>query len=60
MRRDCVRLRSRRSPLAAAALIAAAPAGASQPGDTEHGVNRAKLIGKAERDRRGPATGSRC
>ena len=34
---------------AAAVLITAAPAGASQPGDTEHGVNRAKLAGKAER-----------
>ena len=33
-----------------AALLMAAPvASASQPGDTEHGVNRAKLMAKAER-----------
>ncbi len=33
----------------AAALIGAPAAGASQPGDTEHGVNRSKLARKAER-----------
>ncbi len=33
----------------AAVWLAAAPAGASRPGDTEHGVNRAKLAKKAER-----------
>jgi hypothetical protein len=32
-----------------AALVAVPAAGASQPGDTEHGVNRAKLAAKAER-----------
>src|SRR5215218_374460 len=40
-----------RTFLAASLLagLAAAPASAAQPGDTEHGVNRAKLIAKAER-----------
>jgi hypothetical protein len=33
----------------AAALVAVPPAGASEPGDTEHGVNREKLAAKAER-----------
>ncbi len=34
--------------IALASAIAAAPANASRPGDTEHGVNRAKLAKKAE------------
>lgn len=33
----------------AAALVVVPVAGASKPGDTEHGVNRAKLASKAER-----------
>ena len=49
MRRERISISLATVAAAAAVLIAAAPAGASQPGDTEHGVNRAKLAGKAER-----------